>query len=148
MGDVVYVVALEYLFGIIMVWDWFKLFITFCLGLEIVRESRGGMCLFSGQLIDVIDLEGDGWMGLVLFNLINSFMILVLLICWSFILEMLSIIWFKVLVWDIGSSMFISLLGFGETCVAMWSGGDSVLLNVIHLGHIYKNEGERMSWVA
>ena len=57
MGDVVYVVGLEYLFGLEC---WFKLFITFCLGLEIVRESRGGMCLFSGQLIDVIDLEGDG----------------------------------------------------------------------------------------
>ena len=45
------------------------------------RESMGGICLFSGHLIIVIDLDGESLMGVVLFNLISSFMMLVLFIC-------------------------------------------------------------------
>ena len=33
--------------------------------------------------------------------------------------------------------MLISLLGCDDACVIICSGGDSVLLNVIHLGYIY-----------
>ena len=39
-GDVLYAIGLEYLFGIVMLRDRFKLFFKFRLGLEIVRECR------------------------------------------------------------------------------------------------------------
>ena len=44
--------------------------------------------------------------------------------------------------------MLLSLSGCGEVWGAICSGGDRVLLYVIHLGQIYKNEGKPMSWIA
>ena len=58
--DVVYVIGLDYLFRIIMLRDWFKLFIKFGFGLEIVGKNREGIGLFSRYLIDVINLKGNG----------------------------------------------------------------------------------------
>ena len=54
--DVVYVIGLEYLFVLVMLWDWFKLFKKYVVYLKNFRESSGGKCLFSGHLIDVINI--------------------------------------------------------------------------------------------